>query len=829
MPEHIFSDLQLPIDVIPQNIAVYRYVDGDFIFIDFNEMAEKTEKISKQEVLAKKLTEVFPGVKEFGLFNVLLRVHNNGGYEEFDMKLYKDHRISGWRKNRVFKLPNGDVIAIYSDLTNLKHYEHELNQHKRQLDTSERRFRHLVESTDDWIWEVDAQNIYTYVSHQVKSTLGYLPDEVLGKTPFDFMDPDEAEKISLIYKQLILNREKIVNLVNINRHKDGQKIYLQTNATPYFDKTGILLGYRGIDKDITQMHYATKHLEDQKFFLQSIIDGISDPVMVIRRDFEILLMNASVRKKLEQRFISNIEHIKCYEILHNRSTPCDGVYTHCPMSVVISTKKPVTVVHFDPDKHDNKKYFELTTSPLLDKDKNHMGVIEVVRDVTSHLKTQNKLRKQKNILDYKAHYDHLTGLPNRDLFLDRLSQAIKAAQRSACLIAILFIDLDHFKKINDSLGHHVGDEVLKEASRRLQKQIRETDTVARLGGDEFTVILDALHDTNVLIDIVQNMIDAMNKPIQIDEHLLYSTISIGITIFPDDGSISDILLKNADTAMYKAKDEGRNTYRFYTEEMTEKAFERIVMETNFRQALDNEYFIVYYQPQINGESGELIGMEALIRWKHETMGMVSPAKFISLAVETGLIVPLDQWTMRTTMKQMVKWYAEGLNPGVLALNLAMKQLHQKEFIDLLATMLKETGCKPEWLELEVTEGQIMTNPDNAIAMLDQISGMGIDLAIDDFGTGYSSLSYLKRLPIDKLKIDRSFVKNLPDDMDDAAIVRSIIALSQNLNLKVIAEGVETEAQKAFLVAHGCPNIQGYLYAKPMTVDEMEMYLQKSGI
>lgn len=318
----------------------------------------------------------------------------------------------------------------------------------------------------------------------------------------------------------------------------------------------------------------------------------------------------------------------------------------------------------------------------------------------------------------------------------------------------------------------------------------------------------------------------MNTPLIVDEHKLYSTISIGVALFPDDGSIPDVLLKNADAAMYKAKDEGRNTYRFYTEEMTEKAFERIVMETHLRQALKNEEFVVYYQPQVDGQNNQIIGMEALIRWKHETMGLVSPAKFISLAEETGLIVPLDQWTMRTAMKQFVNWYAEGLKPGVLALNLAMKQLQQKDFIEILSSILKETECKPEWVELEVTEGQIMSNPDKSIIILNQISDMGIELSVDDFGTGYSSLTYLKRLPIDKLKIDQSFIKNLPDDADDSAIAQSVIALSQNLHLKVIAEGVENEAQKDFLVKHGCRNIQGYYYAKPMPSNEMEQYLRR---
>ncbi|MDM8547654.1 EAL domain-containing protein [Candidatus Venteria ishoeyi] len=436
------------------------------------------------------------------------------------------------------------------------------------------------------------------------------------------------------------------------------------------------------------------------------------------------------------------------------------------------------------------------------------------------------LKEQKDILDYKSHYDDLTGLPNREFFLDRLSQSVKSAQRTGKTVAVIFIDLDRFKEINDSFGYQFGDSVLKIVSARLQQSIRKTDTVSHLGGDEFTLILDSLHSSNEVVDIIQHMIEAMNKPIRINGNLLYLTLSIGISLYPDDGKEPNILLKNADAAMYKAKDEGRNTYRFYTQEMTNKALERIVLETSLHQALDNEEFTVYYQPQVDGENGLLLGMEALIRWQHKIMGMVSPDKFIPLAEETGLIIPLDQWTMRTAMKQIVNWYAQGLNPGVLALNLAIKQLQHKDFITMLSTMLTETGCKPEWIGLEVTEGQIMLNPEKAITILDKISNMGIELSVDDFGTGYSSLSYLKKLPIDKLKIDQSFVRHLPDDEDDIAITKSIIALSKNLNLKVIAEGVETDMQKTFLVKNGCRAIQGYFYSKPIPADEMEIYIQK---
>ncbi len=312
--------------------------------------------------------------------------------------------------------------------------------------------------------------------------------------------------------------------------------------------------------------------------------------------------------------------------------------------------------------------------------------------------------------------------------------------------------------------------------------------------------------------------------VYIDEKTLYISCSIGISLYPQDDTKGNKLLMYANAAMYRAKDEGKNNFQFYSAEMTALAFEHVTMEASLREAIVKEEFIVYYQPQVDALTDALIGMEALVRWNHPTMGLVPPIKFIPLAEETGLIIELDQWVMKTAMTQIALWYKQGLNPGILAMNLAIKQLQKKDFISMFESLIIETECKSEWLELEVTEGQIMTNPEDAIKVLTEVSTLGIELAIDDFGTGYSSLSYLKKLPINKLKIDQSFVKDLPDD-EDIGITKAIIALTQGLNLKVIAEGVETEEQKEFLVKNGCTNIQGYFYSKPIPADELELYLK----
>jgi len=438
------------------------------------------------------------------------------------------------------------------------------------------------------------------------------------------------------------------------------------------------------------------------------------------------------------------------------------------------------------------------------------------------------LKNEKSMaLHHQAYHDALTGLPNRLLFMDRLDQYIHKGHRNKSKIAVLFVDMDRFKEINDSLGHAFGDKAIKEVARRIESQIRETDTIARFGGDEFIMICNDIDNPIIVVNIIQKVMQSMADPIIVEDHSIYITLSIGISIYPDDADMAYDLLKNADAAMYKAKNDGRNTYRFYTEDMTEKAFARIKLESSLRQAIKDEDLILYFQPQFNAKTNTLIGMETLVRWEHSSMGFIPPSKFIPIAEDTGLIIPLGIWILKKGMQQIVQWHDDGLTPGTLAINFSMLQLQKHDFISMLEKMLNETMCKPQWIEVEITESQVMKNPEKTISTLQKISQLGIKIAIDDFGTGYSSLSYLKRFPINRLKIDRSFIQDIPEDEEDMAIVQAIIALAKSLNLDVIAEGVETEEQKDFLVKNGCKNIQGYYYARPIPADKiMEMLLKR---
>ncbi|HFB53385.1 MAG TPA: EAL domain-containing protein, partial [Sulfurimonas autotrophica] len=452
------------------------------------------------------------------------------------------------------------------------------------------------------------------------------------------------------------------------------------------------------------------------------------------------------------------------------------------------------------------------------------GYIGYLQDITQQKETEKLLEEQTKLLKHQAYHDMLTALPNRMLFHDRLEQAIAQAKRNNEKFALLFIDLDQFKNINDSLGHHIGDEVLIEAANRLRSTIREQDTLSRLGGDEFTIILRDIDSVQNTTTVARKIIASIKEPMQIASQTLYISSSIGISIYPDDTTIAENLIKYADAAMYRAKDEGRDNFQFYSSEMTTIAFEKVVMENSLRVAIKEEQFEVYYQPQYDIQNNTIVGMEALVRWIHPSLGIISPVKFIPLAETTGLIVDIDRIVMKTAMQQFVQWYEKGLNPGILALNLAMRQLKEEDFISYLLGTMQELHFKPEWLELEITEGQMMSNPDLSIQKLQRLYQLGIEIAIDDFGTGYSSLSYLKKMPLSKLKIDQSFVHDIPDDEDDVAIIKAIIALGKSLNLSLIAEGVETEEQKEFLVHEKCDYVQGYFYSKPIHHEEMTKLL-----
>ena len=445
----------------------------------------------------------------------------------------------------------------------------------------------------------------------------------------------------------------------------------------------------------------------------------------------------------------------------------------------------------------------------------------IMRDVTERKCAEERIHQL-------AHYDKLTGLPNRALFSQLLEQALAEAKYSKKQVAVLFIDLDRFKLINDSLSHDSGDMVLKQVARRLSEAQLKRNTIARFGGDEFVVLMRDCQIPTDAAEAAQRMLTAIAQPLLLEGQEYNLTASIGISAFPSDGENPQTILKNADIAMYRAKEHGKNNYQFYSSQMNLHSFERLVLERFLRHALDQDEFRVYYQPKVDLVSGCITGMEALLRWIHPAMGMISPTKFIPLAEETGLIVPIGAWVLKAACAQNKIWAEQGLPPLRVAVNLSARQFAQDDLHATILNVLEETGLAPELLELEITESVTMDNPEHAAALLRKLKALGIGLAIDDFGTGYSSLSYLKRFPIDNVKIDRSFIKDIPHDEDDVAITQAVIAMAHSLGLKVIAEGVESEEHVTFLRDHGCEQAQGYLFGAPMSAEEFTNLITRTG-
>ncbi|MGE5505395.1 MAG: EAL domain-containing protein [Actinomycetota bacterium] len=455
----------------------------------------------------------------------------------------------------------------------------------------------------------------------------------------------------------------------------------------------------------------------------------------------------------------------------------------------------------------------LTINVIIDDHGHVTQYAAIFTDITERKKTEERI---KNL----AYFDVLTGLPNRRLLTDRLQVAIANAHRHNHQLAIMFLDLDLFKRINDTLGHGIGDQVLVETGKRLTQCVREGDTVARLGGDEFTILLPELEHVEDAAKLAERVIAQVKQPFMVDDHELYVTTSIGIAVYPEDGTSVETLIKNADTAMYRAKDLGRNSFQLYTPAMNARSFERLAMESSLRHAVSRGEFLLAYQVKVDITDGRMSGVEALVRWHHPEMGLVPPMDFIPLAENMGLISDIGEWVLRTACAQCRSWHDMGLPPVRIAVNVSALQFRETDVPAVVARALADSGLPPQYLELELTETVLMQRVEEVSQVLRQLRAMGVRISIDDFGTGYSSLNYLKRMPIDALKIDRSFVHDLSEDGDDAEIVSTIINLAHNLKLKAIAEGVETPEQAAFLKAKGCDEVQGYLISRPVSGEDL---------
>ncbi|MCW8890374.1 MAG: EAL domain-containing protein [Sedimenticola sp.] len=689
------------------------------------------------------------------------------------------------------------------------------------LEESELRTRAIVEAAGDGILLIDSDGIIRDFNPAAGRIFGFTSRTIIGK-PLALLLPNE---ISLSSKEGLkelfclsdgcqYNQERIEVT---GQHRDGSLLPIDLIMTPVQIRDEQL--YLAMVQDISIRKEAELAVQQKQEFLQSVIDGVIDPIMVIRSDYQIIMMNKAARKNLPDTSIPD-GHYFCYQVSHGRETPCSGENHPCPLKEVMTTSKPVTLIHEHQCGSGGTRLYELDASPYQGNDGQLIGIIETSKDITERLATERQLRENEAQLRHQAHHDALTGLPNRVLFHDRLDHAMRKAHRVNRQVAVLFLDLDRFKNINDGLGHDVGDGMLKEVALRLQEAIRGDDTVARLGGDEFVIILEELLDPGSAASVATKCLKSLSKKMVIKGIEIFPTVSIGISLFPDDDVSVDGLMKCADAAMYRAKDAGRNTFQFYTSDMNDQTIRLLLLEGSLRHALDEEQLQLYYQPKFDITNRRLIGMEALIRWHHPEKGLISPADFIPLAEDTGMIVSIGEWVIKTACKQLALWKGTEFRHLHIAVNISARHFN-KSLLKTIARELSTNNLSPDLLELEITESVLMDNADAAVKTLTQIRDMGISLAIDDFGTGYSSLSYLKRFPISSLKIDRSFVKDVIEDNNDAAIVTSIVALAKHMDLMVTAEGVETEEQLAFIKKLGCDYGQGYLLGRPVPVNEFE--------
>ena len=520
--------------------------------------------------------------------------------------------------------------------------------------------------------------------------------------------------------------------------------------------------------------------------------------------------------------VSPAEFAPSYETFMARVHRDDRAAVEAALQHALDTAAPYAIDHRIVRPDGSVRIVHESAEVLLDDKGKPVRMFGSVQDITERKQAEQALREKDAHLEYIAYHDVLTGLPNRALLMDRMRHAASRADRAGKRLALLFVDLDRFKAINDSLGHAVGDAVLQAAADRLKTLVREEDTLSRLGGDEFVVLLEGLRDGLDAANVAEKIIHALEKVFVIGNYPLHVSASIGISLYPQDGKDAETLMKHADAAMYRAKESGRNTFHFYEQGITERAMRRIQLESRLRCAFEQRVLEVFYQPLVSMETRRICGVEALLRWHDPQEGAISPDHFIPLAEDTGLIVPMGEWVIRDACLALKRWGAQGipLDGFVMHINVSGKQLLQKDLPRRLADLFAETGVSPEWIVLELTESSIMESEAIGLEVLTALRRLGVSIAIDDFGTGHSSLSRLKLLPISELKIDRSFIRDIAEDKDDAAIVQAILALSASLGLRVVAEGVEHAGQEAFLLKHGCVLAQGYFYARPMPEREL---------
>jgi diguanylate cyclase (GGDEF)-like protein/PAS domain S-box-containing protein len=684
---------------------------------------------------------------------------------------------------------------------------------RRRTEEGIRRLASIVACSDDAILGKTIEGIITSWNGGAERIYGYSAKEAIGKSVTMLAPTDRTDEVPAVLEHL-KRGETVRRLETVHLRRDGKEIHIELTVSPIRDAQERIVGASTIGRDISERKRAEENLVQMEGKYRGLLEAAPDAMVVVNQGGEIVLVNLQAEKEfgyrrdelLGQKVKTIIPKGFAERLIADGTRSAEDA-----LAQQIGTGLELTGRRKDGSDFP----IEIMLSPL----KSAEGIL-----VTAAIRNVSVARAMSLQMTHLAEHDFLTELPNRTLVNDRISQAIAAAQRHPTRVAVLFLDLDGFKHINDSLGHPTGDKLLQSIAKRLVKCVRGSDTISRQGGDEFVALLldvDRPEDAGIT---ARRMLQVVAEPHSIDQHDLHITASIGVSIYPDDGLDAETLIKNADTAMYQAKEHGRQNYQFFKPAMNIRAVERQSIEESLRRALERREFALHYQPKVSLKTGHITGAEALLRWTHPVRGQVPPGQFIGVAEACGLILPIGSWVLREACKQAQAWVTAGLHMGTMAVNVSALEFGDEKFLEGIFAILEDTGLDPTFLELELTESVLMKRAESTQSILMSLKGSGVQLAVDDFGTGYSSLSYLTKFPIDALKIDQSFVRQVTATPDDTAIVTAVIGMGRSLNLRVVAEGVETYEELVFLQAHECDEAQGYYFSRPVVPEEFAKLL-----
>ncbi|MFA5531405.1 MAG: EAL domain-containing protein, partial [Thiohalomonadaceae bacterium] len=794
------------IENMSSGLMVFQAVgDGqDFTTRDVNNAFQRIERTRREDVIGKRLSQSFPGTGAADLLAALQRVYRTGEPESLQLELSTE-RLSGWRDCYIYRLPTGEVVVVYDDITEHKRAEQRLRQ-------SEERLSLVLQGVNDGYWDINYETRDYYFSQRFAEMFGYSPEELsqLAEAWISLVHPADRPKVEVALQEHLKGKLPRYESEHRMLSKDGREVWVHAvGAVVRRSPTGDALRISGMHRDITDR----KHEENQLRLWATVFEDSRQGIFITDAERQIISANAA----LQEMSGYSMEEMRGRNPRMFASGEQDRAFYQTMWAALNTTG------HWQGEIWDRRKNGELlplytSITATRDEDGNVQNYIAVCTDISERKAAEERIR-------YLAHHDVLTGLPNRVLFEDRLEQALAHAQRTETRLGVIFVDLDRFKNINDSIGHNMGDELLKQVAERLRSSVRMDDTVSRQGGDEFILLASELGDAADAGHVAQKILNSIARPFRLEDNEINITASVGIAIYPEDGADGDTLIRNADAAMYFAKEQGRNNFQFFINELNLRALRRISIESALRRSVERDELVLHYQPQVNIWSGELTGVEALVRWRWNER-LVPPAEFIPIAEETGLILPIGEWVLIEACRQQRQWVQAGMQPITMAVNISAAQFHRKDLLQVLRGILERDCLAPRHLEMELTEGMIMKDAEASIVLLDAFKEMGMSLAIDDFGTGYSSLNYLRRFHIDKLKVDQSFVRDLDKDPADRAVTEAIIALGKSLGLRIIAEGVERHKEIELLRESRCDELQGFYFSPPLAADNFIAWCER---